>query len=398
MSDRMENANTEIERKFLTTSDGWRGADSVEKLVQGYLTPHANGAVVRVRVAGDRAFLTIKGREREGRERGVRDHARATSVPLEDSGRALEHAEYEYAIPKADAHEILETLARRPLIEKRRYRVTHGRHIWEVDEFAGANAGLVVAEVELESSDERPARPAWVGEEVTRDGRYTNSALSEHPFTLWQHDERSLVSRALQFAVHAHAGQVRKGTAVPYVTHPIRVAATLLALGGDARVAAAAYLHDTVEDTDTTDDELRAAFGEEVAALVAVASEPDKTASWKQRKGHTIKQLPTLSRRQLWVPLADKIDNAESIADDLDAAGDGNKSNVWGRFSSNASNQEWYYRALLDEFQASAHAEPEPGFDLLVSRLGRAVERAFDTVAAAGPRTPRRPRRPRIEG
>ncbi len=151
----------EIERKFLTTSDAWRiGATSV-LIRQGYLC--ADGArTVRVRVKGDAGFVTIK------------------SMPI-----GLARAEYEYAIPLADANEMLDTLCLRPLIEKVRHLVTFDGVVWEVDEFLNENAPLVVAEVELSATSQKVTLPEWVGSEVTSDPRYSNSNLSKWPFSKW---------------------------------------------------------------------------------------------------------------------------------------------------------------------------------------------------------------------
>ena len=153
---------TEIERKFLVVSDTWRAHVSSEtRYVQGYLSTRAS-ASVRVRIGGDRAFLNIK------------------------SGRsAVRRLEYEYPIPVADAREILEDVIELPVIDKTRYEVRHGGHLWEVDVFEGANAGLVVAEVELESEDEPFERPEWVGAEVSEDPRYLNINLVHHPYHDW---------------------------------------------------------------------------------------------------------------------------------------------------------------------------------------------------------------------
>lgn len=150
----------EIERKFLVRDTRWkRGAVGVP-VRQGYLGTGAD-CVVRVRVMGDRAFLTIKGRT---------------------VGAA--RPEFEYPIPHADGLQLLDLCAR-PIIEKTRYRIEHGGLTWEVDEFHGANAGLVVAECELESEAQEIDKPAWVAEEVTGDPRYYNSNLAAHPFTTW---------------------------------------------------------------------------------------------------------------------------------------------------------------------------------------------------------------------
>ena len=151
----------EIERKFLVTSDAWkRGARSFA-VSQGFLSTDKD-RTVRVRRVGDKGYLTVKGRT-----------VGAT------------RPEYEYEIPVPDAEEMLESLCMRPLIEKTRFLVEHGGHTWEVDEFFGDNAGLVVAEIELESEDEAFERPDWLGEEVTDDARYYNANLIQNPFSSW---------------------------------------------------------------------------------------------------------------------------------------------------------------------------------------------------------------------
>lgn len=149
----------EIERKFLVQGHGWKTSAGV-LYRQGYLNRDKN-RTVRVRIAGDAAFLTVKG----------------VSV-------GATRAEFEYAIPPADAQELL-ALCDGPLVEKTRHLVRVGDTLWEVDEFAGANAGLVVAEVELMAEDQPFARPDWLGEEVTHDARYFNSNLASHPFSRW---------------------------------------------------------------------------------------------------------------------------------------------------------------------------------------------------------------------
>jgi adenylate cyclase len=160
---------TEIERKFLVTGAGWR-ADVLDATVirQGYLST-TPGRTVRVRLMGQAAYLTIKG-QREG----------------------LGRAEFEYPIPPADAAYMLDVLCLRPQIEKTRHRVAHAGRTWEVDEFAGENAGLVLAEVELEDESQPVAVPAWAGREVSTDYRYTNSYLSQHPYSSWEgrHEDR----------------------------------------------------------------------------------------------------------------------------------------------------------------------------------------------------------------
>ncbi len=150
----------EIERKFLVNGDDWRDYPSVE-IRQGYLAISPE-RTIRVRIAGPDAFLTIK-----GRMQGIR------------------RPEFEYRIPLEDAAELL-GLCIPPLIEKRRYEVPWGNHVWEVDEFFGDNEGLVVAEVELKHESEAIDLPPWVGKEVSGDYRFTNSNLVRHPFRQWR--------------------------------------------------------------------------------------------------------------------------------------------------------------------------------------------------------------------
>jgi len=164
----------EIERKFLVASDAWRAAaHAVVPMAQGYLNDLAtvdSGAMrasVRVRIAGDTAFLNLKSRE---------------------LGRSRQ--EFDYPIPVADARALLE-LCVGGAIDKRRHLVRHAGHLWEVDEFLGDNAGLVVAEIELAHADETFERPAWLGREATDAARYYNLALASHPYSQWSDDERA---------------------------------------------------------------------------------------------------------------------------------------------------------------------------------------------------------------
>lgn len=153
---------TEIERKYLLKSDAWRGqTDGPGVLMrQGYL---ARGTcTVRVRVCGEEAWITVKG-ARVGASR----------------------PEYEYAIPLEDAARMLDWLCEKPMIEKTRHRVTVARCVFEIDDFHGANAGLVVAEVELTSEEQAVELPEWIGEEVTEDARYYNSNLVRNPYSEW---------------------------------------------------------------------------------------------------------------------------------------------------------------------------------------------------------------------
>ena len=158
--------SVEIERKFRVKNDDWRLDAHGQRIAgvrfcQGYL-PTTDETTVRVRLEGASAKLTIKGKT-EGMSR----------------------LEFEYNIPLQDAEQMLAQLCEKPLIEKVRYCRSEAGYVWEIDEFAGDNEGLIVAEVELESEADQPMLPDWVGEEVTGDPRYFNVALVKHPFRAW---------------------------------------------------------------------------------------------------------------------------------------------------------------------------------------------------------------------
>ncbi len=152
----------EIERKFLVESEAWRAeADGGQEIRQGYLVAERERSV-RVRLRAGRGTLTIKG-----------------------EARGAVRSEFEYEIPAKDAAGLLDEIALTPLIEKTRYLVRIGDATFEIDVFSGDNAGLVVAEIELEDEDAAFPRPAWLGEEVTDDPRYLNAMLFRHPYSQW---------------------------------------------------------------------------------------------------------------------------------------------------------------------------------------------------------------------
>lgn len=163
----------EIERKFLVLGEAWRAQVSRrQRMAQGYLNDAAaieTGAQqvsVRVRIAGERAALNLKSRE-----------------------LGASRQEFEYAIPLADA-EVLLALCVGGVIDKTRHCIEHGGHLWEIDEFHGDNAGLIVAEIELSAVDEAFERPPWLGAEVTELSPYYNLALASHPYSRWSAEDR----------------------------------------------------------------------------------------------------------------------------------------------------------------------------------------------------------------
>ncbi|MEG0849861.1 CYTH domain-containing protein [Flavobacterium plurextorum] len=154
----------EIERKFLVKSNDFKEqAFTHNKIAQGYLSSIPE-RTVRVRIKGEKAFLTIKGIGQQG---------------------GMSRFEWENEIPIDEAIELLK-LCEKGKIEKTRYEVKLGNHIFEVDEFYGENEGLVMAEVELKSETETFEKPEWLGEEVTNDKRYYNAYLSKNPFKSWE--------------------------------------------------------------------------------------------------------------------------------------------------------------------------------------------------------------------
>jgi adenylate cyclase len=160
---------TEIERKFLVNKALWKPIVKGITIAQGYLQ-HDKDKVVRVRIKGTQGFLTIKGKN-----------------------NGISRLEFEYEIPITDAEELL-VLCDKGVIYKTRYEIPYKGFIWEVDEFKGENEGLFLAEVELKSADEDPEIPLWVRDEVSRDPRYFNSFISEHPFSKWRNDQNNIQS------------------------------------------------------------------------------------------------------------------------------------------------------------------------------------------------------------
>ena len=149
----------EIERKFLVIGKDWQAAAGIE-FSQGYLNRDKN-RTVRVRIAGTKAFITIKG-----------------------ATKGATRTEFEYEIPLADAENLL-TMCDGPIIQKLRRIIDYKGFKWEIDEFYGDNAGLVVAEIELLDESQVFEKPSWLGDEVTYDARYFNSNLAVHPYGSW---------------------------------------------------------------------------------------------------------------------------------------------------------------------------------------------------------------------
>jgi len=167
MSLKLKNRNsegTEIERKFLVKNFDWKRKSNGVVYQQGYLS-NDSSRTVRIRLEGKVGKLTIKGRK-----------------------TGLSGDEFEYDLPVKDAKYLLRNLCKQPTILKKRYKVHFNGLVWEVDVFEGENKGLIIAEVELNSADQKIKIPKWVGKEVTRDRRFRNANLVTHPYPNWRHE------------------------------------------------------------------------------------------------------------------------------------------------------------------------------------------------------------------
>ncbi|WP_147677711.1 CYTH domain-containing protein [Algibacter pacificus] len=153
----------EIERKFLVKSEAFKAeAYKQTRICQGFLNTNKE-RTVRVRLKGEQGFITVKGLS---------------------SKNGVSRFEWEKEIPKEEAEALLD-LCEPSIIDKTRYEIKKGQHIFEVDEFYGENSGLIVAEIELNSENETYIKPEWLGDEVTGDVKYYNSLLSKQPFKSW---------------------------------------------------------------------------------------------------------------------------------------------------------------------------------------------------------------------
>lgn len=152
----------EIERKFLVTNMDWKKESQGILYRQGYLSS-VKERTVRVRIINDKAFMTVKG-----------------------ANSGITRLEFEYEIPFDEATIMLDSLVEKPIIEKKRYKIAQGSLTWEIDEFLGDNAGLIVAEIELDNEQQSFPKPAWLGQEVSDDPHYYNSNLVKHPYKNWK--------------------------------------------------------------------------------------------------------------------------------------------------------------------------------------------------------------------
>ena len=182
--------------------------------------------------------------------------------------------------------------------------------------------------------------------------------------------DSSLLDRAIMFAVRAHANTERKGKGYPYIVHPLEAVAIVATMSNDQELLAAAALHDTLEDTDTTVEQLRQEFGQRVAQLVEAETDGhlsgDKTQTWHQRKQESIDRLAAASKDELMVALGDKLSNMRGIANDYAALGD----EVWQRFHvKQRDDHAWRFRQLVKVFAPLADTPAYREFAQLVDSV-----------------------------
>ncbi|MDR6125143.1 (p)ppGpp synthase/HD superfamily hydrolase [Bacillus sp. SLBN-46] len=175
-----------------------------------------------------------------------------------------------------------------------------------------------------------------------------------------------VIEKALKTAAKAHEKQYRKGTDIPYITHPVAVGMILMKAGYSEELVAAGILHDTVEDTNLSLQDIEQLFGRNIAQIVEGCSEPDKSLSWENRKKHTIEYLETAPEEIRVVACADKLHNIRSIASDIEQFGD----QVWGRFKRGKEQQEWYYTHIIESLGLQSSFQ-------LLDQLKLEVERLF---------------------
>lgn len=164
----------------------------------------------------------------------------------------------------------------------------------------------------------------------------------------------SLIDQAIILAAKAHRNQSRKGTRIPYITHPFGVAVLLCRAGCSDEVVIAGILHDTMEDGGVKPEKIRKEFGDRVLSLVEACTEPDKSLSWEKRKEHTIEYLKGAPLDVKFVVVADKLNNIRAISADFKEKGD----KLWKRFSRGKEDQKWYYQRLVKALRDNSGNEP----------------------------------------
>ena len=177
------------------------------------------------------------------------------------------------------------------------------------------------------------------------------------------------IQKAIIFATKKHEGQKRKGTDIPYIVHPMEVMQILTDMHCEEAVIIAGILHDTLEDTDTTPEEIRQAFGENVLAIVQTESE-DKSKTWKERKQRTVDELTEASTESKQVCFADKLSNIRSMYRDKLSIGE----KIWERFNAEKNDIAWYYQSIADALKSN-------GFnDTFNTERGKQLFREFQDI------------------
>ena len=186
-----------------------------------------------------------------------------------------------------------------------------------------------------------------------------------------------MIDLAIEVAVKAHQNQVRKGKDIPYITHPLAVGVILAKAGCSDEVIMAGILHDTVEDTSITLDDLRDSFGKKVSRIVEGASEPDRSLPWEERKQHTLDFLKGASLEVKFVALADKLNNIRAISSDYAGIGEA----LWERFNRGEDAQKWYYQGLVQVLRDDSAGE---AYQALHSQFAQEAREVFENDNLGG--------------
>ncbi len=176
-----------------------------------------------------------------------------------------------------------------------------------------------------------------------------------------------LIEQACELTAQAHDGQFRKGTNIPYISHPMAVGIILATAGATTDAIIAGILHDVVEDSNITLEEVEALFGDRVRSIVAACSEPDKSLPWEERKTHTLQSLEDVDKDIWLTTLADKLNNIRCMIRDYELYGE----EIWTRFNRGRLEQEWYYKGLVEALRKNRKYLPcmFHEFEKLVGKL-----------------------------
>lgn len=183
-----------------------------------------------------------------------------------------------------------------------------------------------------------------------------------------------MTEKALKFAEKAHEGQTRKGTDLPYVSHPIAVASWLFLADSSPEVVIVGLLHDTIEDTDATYEDIEKEFGKKTADLVVGVSEADKNDTWFNRKSALVDTIETVAIETVLVKTADNLHNLSSVRDELLERGEA----VWDKFNAPKTDQKWYFTSLLEGLKNRVANENDSSLRFLVGEFEKIVNEVFN--------------------